>query len=102
MLDDLRERIDSIDDELVRLIAERFSIAEEMALVKKESGLPILNTAREREIISRLTQGQTDTMAGYIKILYTTLFDLSRSHQTNVLHTASDEEFMTIECDSGE
>jgi chorismate mutase/prephenate dehydratase len=48
-----------------------------------------LNTAREREIISRLTKDQDDTMAGYIKMLYTMLFDLSRSRQAKLLHAQS-------------
>jgi chorismate mutase/prephenate dehydratase len=89
MLEEIRSRIDKIDGELVQLLLERLKLAEEIARIKKEQNLPILNTAREREIISRLTQERDDITAGYIKILYTTLFDVSRSHQGRILHTES-------------
>ena len=90
MFEELRDKIDHIDDELVRLITERLSIAGSIAEIKKAEGLPILNSAREREIISRLTMRQPDALAGYIKILFTTMFDLSRSHQARLVNTASD------------
>jgi chorismate mutase/prephenate dehydratase len=65
------------------------SLAEDIVRIKKENNLPILNTARERDIVNRLTKDQKDAMAGYIKILFTTLFDLSRSHQAKLLHAPS-------------
>jgi chorismate mutase/prephenate dehydratase len=89
MLEELRARIDKNDDELIRLFAERISLAEEIALKKKEENLPLIDTAREREIISRVTQNKTDTIAGYIKILFTIIFDISRSHQAKLMHTSS-------------
>ena len=90
MLEEVRSRIDKIDDELVRLFTERLLLVEEVANKKKAENLPILNTAREREIISRLTKGQTDTVAGYIKVLFTVIFDLSRSHQAKLINAPSE------------
>jgi len=89
MIDEIRNRIDKIDDELAGLFAERLSLVEEIAKKKKEENLPILNTAREREIITRLTEGKSDAMAGYTKTLYTAIFDLSRSHQARVFSESS-------------
>ncbi len=80
-LEDLRQRIDEIDDELVRLFVERIGIAEQVAEEKRAAGLPIRNDAREREILSRLTAGKDDYMVSYIRTLYSSIFDLSRSHQ---------------------
>jgi len=88
-LEELRKRIDENDDELVRVFAERLKIAEDVVNIKKAENLPIIDTAREREIVSRLTTEKTDALAGYIKILYTTIFDLSRSHQAKLLHASS-------------
>ena len=90
MLEELRTQIDNIDDELVKLIIERFSVAKAIAEIKMAEGLPVFDPAREREIIDRLTQGRTDVMAGYIKTLFAAMFDLSRSYQTNYLKTISD------------
>ena len=89
MFDELRTLIDKNDDELVRLFVARLMLVEEIANKKKAENLPILDTAREREIISRLTKDKTDIISGYIKILFTTIFDLSRSHQGNLLNASS-------------
>ena len=88
MIEEIRNKIDRIDDDLARLFAERLSLVEKIAIKKKEENQPVLNTAREREIITRLTEGRPDDIAGYTKTLYTTIFDLSRCHQTKVLSAA--------------
>jgi len=89
MIEDVRNRIDKIDDELARLFGERIALAEEVAALKKERGLPILDTAREREIVSRLTEGMPDALAGCTKTLFATVFDLSRSRQAAALGAPS-------------
>ena len=47
-LQELRRRIDRIDDELVRLFAERMDVAAEVAAYNKEKGLPVLDASREQ------------------------------------------------------
>ncbi|MCL2192619.1 MAG: chorismate mutase [Treponema sp.] len=89
MIDEIRSKIDKIDDELASLFAERLSLVGEIANIKKEGKRPILNTAREREIITRLTNDKPDDIAGYTKTLYTTIFDLSRSHQAKLLSAST-------------
>ena len=89
-LEEIRQEIDQIDHELLQLFERRMALSEAVAGIKKERHLPITNTAREREIITRLTEGKDDETAGYIKILFTTIFDLSRSRQARLVHTDSD------------
>jgi chorismate mutase len=55
-IDDLRERIDSIDDELLRLFNERAKLALEIGRMKKSQGLPIHLPNREEQIIMRVQQ----------------------------------------------
>ena len=55
-IDDLRERIDSIDDELLRLFNERARLALEIGRAKKSRGLPIHIPSREEQIIMRVQQ----------------------------------------------
>jgi chorismate mutase len=43
----LREDIDAIDRELVRLLGERFRVTEEVGHYKKEHGLPPVDESRE-------------------------------------------------------
>ena len=48
-LKDLRNEIDLIDDELVKLFTKRMDISAQIAGYKKENSLPIFVPARERE-----------------------------------------------------
>ncbi len=81
LLDDYRGKINEIDNSLLSLFLERMDAVEKIAKYKEENRLPVLNTGREREIIANLTKGLDDQMAEYVKMLYTTLFDLSRAYQ---------------------
>lgn len=81
-LKDYREKIDKIDEALVALFKERMEVALEIAKCKKERNLPILNMGREREIISKVTEQSGEELAMYAKILYSVLFDVSRSYQS--------------------
>ena len=40
-LQELRERIDDIDEELLSVFAERMKVSAEIARVKREQGLPV-------------------------------------------------------------
>ena len=53
-LGDLRERIDRIDRELVRLLAERAEVAGKIGARKRETGEAALDAARERDLLERL------------------------------------------------
>ena len=55
-IDDLRERIDAIDDELLRLFNERAKLALAIGRMKKDLGLPIHIPSREEQIITRVQQ----------------------------------------------
>lgn len=77
----LRANMDLIDNEIAKLFVQRMEVALEIAKHKKEKNLPVLNTEREREIVNRITSQTGDDLQGYAKILYSMLFDLSRSYQ---------------------
>ncbi len=81
-ISEVRKKIDKIDDSLKTLFEERMSVMADIADCKKESGKPVGDSKREREIINRVTEDQDDRMATYTKIFYQTLFDLSKSYQT--------------------
>ncbi len=94
-LEKYRQEINDIDDEIVRLIGERMDVAEKIAGVKKESNLPVLAAEREREITSRVSALTRPEYKNYIKVLYSLLFELSRSNQDRILGGLS-EDFHTI------
>ena len=81
-LKELRTEIDAIDDELVRLFTQRMSVAARIADYKKEHELPILVPAREREKLQDVAEKAGADMADYTRVLYSMLFELSRSYQS--------------------
>lgn len=50
-LDDLRRQLDTIDQQLITLIAERQQASREIARVKQSTGQPTRDYARERDVI---------------------------------------------------
>ena len=81
-LSDLRTEIDAIDDELVKLFVQRMDVAAKIADYKKSHDLPILVPAREREKLTEVAQIAGPEMANYTRVLYSMLFELSRSYQS--------------------
>ena len=80
-ISELRSEIDKIDDELVKLFGQRMDVAARIADYKKENNLPILVPAREREKLADVAQKAGPEMANYTRVLYSMLFELSRSYQ---------------------
>jgi 3-deoxy-7-phosphoheptulonate synthase / chorismate mutase len=50
----LRARIDEVDLGILRLIEQRGHIVEEILLLKQSVDLPVLDEARERQLLERL------------------------------------------------
>ena len=81
-LQELRGRIDQIDDQLVKLFAQRMDVAAQIADYKKAENLPIFVPAREREKLVDVAQKAGPEMGNYTRVLYSMLFELSRSYQS--------------------
>ena len=81
-LSDLREQIDSIDDQLVSLFVKRMGLSAQVADYKKARNMPIHVPAREREILKDVAEKAGPEMANYTRVLYSMLFELSRSYQS--------------------
>ena len=81
-INELRQQINDIDADLVTLFTKRMEIAAQIADYKKEHNLPIYVPAREREILQEVAQKAGPDMANYTRVLYSLLFELSRSYQS--------------------
>lgn len=84
LLTNLRTQIDEIDCNITKLFNQRMKVSGEIAQIKKDNELPVINRAREREVLCKAVEQSDDDMESYIKILYYTLFDLSRSYQNRL------------------
>ena len=80
-LTQLREEIDQIDSELVRLFCQRMDIAAKVADYKKENNLPIAHPGREREILKKVANLAGTELEDYTRVLYSMIFELSRGYQ---------------------
>ena len=81
-LKELRAEIDQIDDELVKLFVKRMNIAAQVADYKKATNQPIYVPSREREILQEVGNKAGPEMENYTRVLYSMLFELSRSYQS--------------------
>ena len=52
-LEPFRRRLDVIDDEIARLLGERFEICREVALFKSAHGIPMMQPNRVEEVRAR-------------------------------------------------
>jgi len=50
----VRQEIDKLDKELLKLFKKRSKLVERVGIIKKKHGLPIFNKARELEIDKKL------------------------------------------------
>ena len=84
-LGEYRTKIDAIDEQLLRLFAERMDVAAGIAAYKKEHGLPVLDPSRERAKLLDVAEKTPAALQEYAVSLYSLLFELSRSYQNRLL-----------------
>lgn len=89
-ISELRNEIDTIDDQLVKLFGQRMDVAAQIAAYKKANHLPIYVPVREREKLQDVAEKAGPEMANYTRVLYSMLFELSRSYQSKQNSAASD------------
>lgn len=83
-LSEIRVEIDNIDRELLDLFRRRMDCAKEVAAYKQANHIPVLNAAREHEILDRIELDGGEYGA-YARLLYTNIMELSRSLQHKLL-----------------
>ena len=80
-LQQLRQKIDDIDKELIRLFAQRMEVSKAIGAYKKERDLPIFVPQREQEKLNDVAT-QAGELSSYAVRLYETIFSLSREYQS--------------------
>jgi chorismate mutase len=82
-LDELREEIQSIDQDIVELIARRTYVADTIAEVKQEKGLPTTDEDQEQRVMDRAGDNaeQFDVDANLVKAIFRLLIELNKVEQ---------------------
>lgn len=88
-INEIRNEIDKVDEQLVKLFVERMNLSAQIADYKKAHNLPIYVPSREREKLQNVAEQAGAEMDNYTRVLYSMLFELSRSYQNkrNILST---------------
>ena len=86
-IDNLRNSIDLVDAELVKLLAKRLELAQKIGQLKKEAGQPVTDSSREERVMSHiaalaLEEGLDPDKVGGI---YRQVIAASRDAQTQVI-----------------
>ncbi len=85
-LDIIRQEIDQIDDQIVKLLEERMHLVEDVVAYKKASGKAILDTKREEAIFEKVRNRVEDKQ--YQETIVATFSDIlkrSRDYQEQKL-----------------
>lgn len=79
-IDDLRIKIDTIDDEILHLLEQRMEFVKNIGSIKQSSNSPIYRPERERSIISRLSDINTNFLdKKSIEAIFFEIFSVSRN-----------------------
>ncbi len=82
-LDELRDEIEDLDREIVEHIAQRTYVAETIAEVKREQGLPTTDESQEQRVMERAGEnaarfGVDDNL---VKAMFRLLIELNKVEQ---------------------
>ena len=80
-LEQLRGDIDAIDRQIVDLMKRRMETVAQVAEYKKANNMPVLDTSRERALLSKVGQEAGEELADYVQSMYRTILSASRSYQ---------------------
>ncbi len=82
-LDELREEIREVDQELVELIAQRTYVADTIAQVKDEQGLPTTDKEQEQAVMDRAGENaeRFDVDSNLVKAIFRLLIELNNVEQ---------------------
>lgn len=86
-LNDIRKKINQIDEQMAKLFEERMKASAEVAAYKKEFGLAIFDSSREQEVINKNLKFIEDEIIKdyYVNFLQNTM-DVSKRYQSQLLN----------------
>lgn len=86
-LDEIRKNIDGVDDAIAELYVKRMGLARQVAELKSENKLPVVNADRENAIICRVTSVMPQAIKLYGKQVFDTLLETSKAYQYELLRS---------------
>ena len=93
-IDELREKINEVDDELLRILSSRMMLSKEVGEWKRENNVAIFQVSRWEEVLKRVLK-LADNMgldSAFVKNLYMLLHDESIRIQVDMMRESKKEQ----------
>lgn len=88
-LEEVRQELDAVDREIVRLFEQRMLLARDVVTYKMAHGMPVLDRSREEAVLaSRAAMLEDARWAESVRNLYEEIMRLSRAEQERILKEA--------------
>lgn len=87
ILKPLRVKIDSLDDQLVKLLVEREKIVHQVAAIKEEHGISVVQLDRIDEVLGRVG-GKAKELGGteeYMRQIYKRIIELAHDLENHII-----------------
>ncbi len=90
-LDPFRRRLDALDEEIARLLGERFAVCREIAYYKRAHDIPMMQPGRVAEVRARyLARGaEVDLPADFIAALFELMIGATCKMEDELIAAAS-------------
>lgn len=82
-LEELRKKLDAVDDEIAALFLRRMKLVGQVAEYKSKNAVNVEDKNRENEIKKRISSLADGDMKKYVTELYDAIFRLSKDYQQN-------------------
>lgn len=90
---ELREQIDRIDEKLIKLLEQRFSLTESVGYYKKNEKLPVMQEGREQIILNKIRQEVIqDAYLPFIEAIFKSLLAESKQQQQLLMEREEENE----------
>lgn len=80
-LDELREQINGIDEEIAKLFIKRMGLCLDVSRYKIENSMPVFQRGREKDILDKMKEMFPDDLKSSSQVLYQTIMDISKCRQ---------------------
>ncbi len=91
MLEQERQEIDEIDQQLVALLVRRLATSERIANAKLANNMPLLDQQREQLVYQRVAAQTPVDKQPYLKTLFTDIMLVSKQYQAKLMKAWQDD-----------
>ena len=88
-LNELRNQIDGIDGEILKLFSRRMEVCKEVAEYKKANNLPVMQGGREKQVIENIRNKAPEGLEDGAAMLFQNIMDISKCIQNKEMKYTS-------------